>query len=69
MRLTRVQLDELRCIAQGRTHYERPARSWTRDILRGLGLVVWWVDPKPTEDHNESRWMLTGAGRDRYSPR
>ena len=66
MRVTRVQLDELRCIAQGRPHHERPGRNRMRDTLATAGLIVWWVDPRPTTTHNESKWMLTGMGQEQY---
>ncbi len=66
-KLTPVQLDELRCIAQGRDHCERPTRKQTRDLLQRRRLIVWWVDPAPTREHNETRWMLTGMGRVVYA--
>lgn len=61
--LTDAQRDELRCIAQTRAHDEQSPRNAMRDLLSKRGLIIWWVDPVPTSGCNESRWQLTGLGR------
>lgn len=63
-KLTRVQRLELRAIGHHEDHQGRPGpRNKVRNRLERMGLIRWYVDPKPTARRNRSAWLLTDAGR------